>query len=48
MFTFAIRPGYGTKELLIEFLQGSGSDEMFKSMKAALAKDDGFVKSPLA
>jgi hypothetical protein len=32
MFTFAVRPGYTTKELLIEFRSGSGSDEMIRAM----------------
>jgi hypothetical protein len=38
MFTFAIRPGYKSKELLIEFRLGSGDDEMIEAMKEALAK----------
>ena len=38
MFTFAIRPGYKTKELLIEFRLGSGDDEMIVAMKEALAE----------
>ena len=38
MFTFAIRPGYKTKELLIEFRLGSGDDEMIVALKEALAK----------
>ena len=40
MFTFAVRPAYKTKELLIEFRSGSGSDEMIAAMKQVLAKAD--------
>lgn len=37
MFTFVIRPGYKTKELLIEFRLGSGEDEMIQALKESLA-----------
>jgi hypothetical protein len=37
MFTFAVRPGYHSKELLLEFRQGSGTDEMIVAMKSVLA-----------
>jgi len=40
MFTFAVRPAHKTKELLIEFRKGSGSDEMVAAMKQVLAKAD--------
>jgi hypothetical protein len=38
MFTFSVRPGYKSKELLLEFRSGSGSDAMIAAMKAVLAK----------
>jgi hypothetical protein len=40
MFTFALRPGHKSKELLIEFRKGSGSDEMVSAMKQVLAQAD--------
>jgi hypothetical protein len=38
MFTFAVRPGHGSKELLLEFRKGTGSDEMVAAMKEVLTK----------
>ncbi len=38
MFSFRTRPGYKSKNLLIEFLRGSGSDEMVIALKNALKK----------
>ena len=43
MFTFAIRPGNNTEELLIEFRKGSGSDEMILAMKKVLAEANADV-----
>ena len=40
MFTFAVRPCYKSKDLLIEFRKGCGSDEMISAMKSVLAKAD--------
>lgn len=40
MFTFAVRPSYKSKDLLIDFREGSGSDEMISAMKAVLAEAD--------
>lgn len=40
MFTFAVRPGYKTKDLLIEFRKGTGDDEMISALKQVLAKAD--------
>ncbi|MDX1251028.1 MAG: hypothetical protein IDH49_02000 [Gammaproteobacteria bacterium] len=38
MFTFAIRPGYGTNDLLIEFFKGAGSDEMISALREVLTE----------
>lgn len=40
MFTFAVRPGYKSESLLIEFRKGCGSDEMISAMKSVLAQAD--------
>ena len=37
MFTFIIRPGYGSNKLLIEFEKGSGSKEMLIALKETLS-----------
>jgi hypothetical protein len=36
MFTFATRPGFSSKRLLIEFSKGVGSEEMISALKKAL------------
>lgn len=36
MFTFAVRPAYKSKELLIEFRKGSGNDDMIEAMRSVL------------
>lgn len=38
MFTFAVRPAYKSRNLLVEFRKGSGSEEMIAALMQVFAK----------
>lgn len=37
MYTFKVRKGYGSEELLIEFIKASGTEEMIEDLKMSLS-----------
>lgn len=45
MYTYIVRPGYGSDELLIEFINGPEKQSFFTDLKTALDKLDLIIES---